>query len=118
MSEIRTFPSGATRDTEKGKLSYIRALDPLVMERYVEYIGEHRVRSDGGLRDWDNWKRGIPREVYLDSAFRHLMNVWMIHENINVENPHDGHVDIENALCGLIFNATGYLYEILYKEKK
>ncbi|KKM02617.1 hypothetical protein LCGC14_1782680, partial [marine sediment metagenome] len=35
MDKIRTFSSGATRDTTQGKLDYIKALSPIVLRRYV-----------------------------------------------------------------------------------
>jgi len=63
--KIRQFDSGATRDTDENKPSYVKALSPIVLQGYVEYLGRHRLQSDGNLRDWDNWKKGIPQEVYL-----------------------------------------------------
>ncbi|KKK60510.1 hypothetical protein LCGC14_3023660, partial [marine sediment metagenome] len=35
IPSIRTFESGATRDTTQGKLDYIKALSPIVLRRYV-----------------------------------------------------------------------------------
>lgn len=109
---IRTFDGGATRDTDVGKPNYIRALSPLVLQRYVAYLGEHRVQSDGNLRDWDNWKKGIPKQTYLEGLDRHRMALWLIHEGFPAYDNH-GPVAIEDALCGIIFNASGYLHGLL-----
>ena len=102
---MRNFDSGATRDTVSGKLSYVKALSPIVLRRYVEYLGKHRVQADGKLRDWDNWKQGIPKDVYLDSLGRHFVDVWL----------NEG--DIEESLCAVIFNAMGMLFERLNEGK-
>ena len=114
---VRTFDSGATRDTEQGKLNYLKALSPLVLQRYVSYLDEHRLQSDGTYRDWDNWKRGINKQAYRESRLRHEMASWLLHEGYSVYDNH-GLVDIEDALCGIIFNAMGDLFEILKEKEK
>ena len=115
MDNIRIFPSGSTRDTDIAKLNYIKALSPLVLHRFVEYLGKHRVQSDGNLRDWDNWKKGIPKQTYIESLMRHLIALWLLHDGFQAWDNH-GKVDIEDSLCAIIFNSSGYLHEIL-KEK-
>jgi hypothetical protein len=109
---IRKFGTGATRDTATGKLSYIKALCPLVLTRYVEYIGEHRRLPDGSIRDWDNWKQGIPPEVCLDSEGRHFLADWLMAEGYSVEDNH-GPVGEEDTLCAIIFNASCRLRAML-----
>jgi FMN phosphatase YigB (HAD superfamily) len=114
---MRIFESGATRDTSDGKLNYVKALSPIVLKRYVEYLGQHRQQADGGLRDWDNWKQGIPIDTYLDSLGRHFWAVWMLNHGYSVNDNH-GQVDIESSLCGVIFNSMGMLYELLKQKQK
>jgi len=114
-AEIRTFTSGATRDTAEGKPSYIKALSPIVLQGYVEYIGRHRTQSDGSVRDWDNWKQGIPQDVYLDGLGRHEMAVWLLCHGFPASDNH-GPVTLKDSLYGIIFNAQGMLHEILKKE--
>jgi len=111
-ASIRTFDTGATRDTAEGKLDYVRALSPIVLRRYVQYLNKHRLQSDGSYRDFDNWKKGIPQETYLSSGARHFMAVWLLAEGYEVSDNH-GPVNEEDALCGEIFNAMGKLHEIL-----
>lgn len=114
---MRVFPTGAIRDTDADKPNYIRALSPLVLQRYVAYIGKHRVQSDGNLRDWDNWKKGIPKQAYLEGLKRHLMALWLLHEGHPACDNH-GPVTIEDALCAVLFNASGYLHKILEAKGK
>jgi len=112
MSDIRKFETGATRDTDKDKLDYEGFLSPLVLERYARYMHQHRKQSDGNLRDSDNWQKGIPKEAYMKSAWRHFMDLWFEHRGFNSR---DG---IEEALCAIIFNCMGYLFEILKNKEK
>ena len=42
-NKIRTFETGATRDTELGKLDYEGFLSPTVLKAYAEYLNKHRV---------------------------------------------------------------------------
>ena len=67
---IRTFNTGATRDSDEGKLDFEGFLSPLVIERYAEYLNAHRVQSDGKLRDSDNWQNGMGLSVYMKSLWR------------------------------------------------
>lgn len=110
--KIRTFDSGATRDIVEGKLSYVKALSPIVLRRYVQYLDGHRKQSDGSMRDFDNWKKGIPEETYLDGLGRHFMNVWLLCQGFYAEDNH-GPVNLEDSLCAIIFNSTGMLHEAL-----
>ena len=110
-SKIRTFESGATRDTDEGKYDYEGFLSPLVLERYAEYMHKHRVQADGKLREADNWQKGIPKDAYMKSAFRHFMDWWKEHRGLKSRE------GIEDALMALLFNVMGYAHAIL-KEKK
>jgi hypothetical protein len=110
---IRTFESGATRDTAEGKLDYEGFLSPLALHRYAQYMNKHRVQSDGGLRDSDNWQKGIPLTQYLKSKWRHFMDIWAIRRGypiIAVEP------DLEEVLCADLFNTMGLLHECVKKR--
>ncbi|MDX1279384.1 dATP/dGTP diphosphohydrolase domain-containing protein [Oceanihabitans sediminis] len=106
----RYFDTGATRDTDEGKLDYEGFISPLVLERFAQYMNKHRYQSDGNIRDSDNWQKGIPQTAYMKSGWRHFMDWWKEHRGIKSKE------GIEEALCAVIFNASGYLFEIL-KEK-
>ena len=110
---IRTFDSGATRDTDEDKLDYEAFLSPAVLVRYAEHLHKHRKQSDGQLRDGDNWQHGIPQEVYMKSMFRHFMDVWLHHrDRSDLTNE-----ELEDALCALLFNIQGMLFEVLKENK-
>ena len=108
---IRIFESGATRDTDEGKWDYEGFLSPIVLKRYAEYMHKNRLQSDGNLRDSDNWQKGIDKNAYMKSGFRHFMDWWSLHRG------YEGRGDMEDALMALLFNVMGYTYEIL-KEKE
>jgi hypothetical protein len=119
---LRTFESGATRDDEDGKYDYEGFLSPLVLERYAEYMHEHRLQSDGNLRDSDNWQKGIPRNVYMKSMWRHFMDLWLYHRGHGaVELQKLGSstevVSVNDILCALMFNVMGYLHSRLTNAK-
>ena len=110
---IRTFETGATRDTDQGKHDFQGYLSPLVLKRFGEYMTTHRVQPDGNVRASDNWKKGIPKREYLSSLLRHVVDLWLLHEG----HPGINTQDIEEALCGALFNAQGYLHENLKEGK-
>lgn len=116
---MRTFATGATRDVDTTKLDYEGFLSPLVLRRYAEYLHKHRIQANGDLRASDNWQKGIPRPVYMKSAWRHFMEWWWLHRVGTSGHQADAPIyddDIQEAICAVIFNACGYLHETL-REK-
>ena len=107
---FRTFDTGATRDTDADKLDFESFLSPLVLRRFAQYMHENRRMGDGNLRSSDNWQQGIPRDQYMKSLERHLMDMWAIHRGFPLASDEP---DIEQALCGVLFNSMGYLFEVL-----
>ena len=113
MAEIRTFETGATRDTDAGKHDYEGYLSPSVLYRFGKYMTEHRQQSDGQLRDSDNWQKGIPKVQYLKSMLRHVFTLWRYSRGAL----HNDKL-LEDTLCGILFNTQGYLHEHLKLERK
>lgn len=109
--KIRTFETGATRDVDDDKLDFEGFLCPRALRRYAEYMHLHRKQSNGTLRDSDNWQKGIPKDQYMKSLWRHFWDVWANHRGAPTKE------DMETALCAMIFNGMGYLHETL-KEKE
>ena len=107
-SERRSFPSGATRDTDAGKLDFEGFLSPLALEAFANYMHKHRTQSDGSLRSSDNWKKGFDSSVYMKSMFRHFFAVWKAYTN---------DAPAEADLCALLFNVQGMLHEYLKHGK-
>jgi hypothetical protein len=116
--KIRKFETGATRDTDMGKNDYEGFLSPLVIERFGNYMTKHRKQSDGSMRDSDNWQKGIPKEIYIKSMWRHFLDLWFLHRGyFRFDKQRNENIDKQEALCAILFNVMGYLHEEL-KEKK
>ena len=115
---VRKFETGATRDTDENKLKYLGFLSQPVLKRYAEYLHENRKQKDGTFRDPDNWKKGIPLPVYMDSSLRHFMERWEHFLEIE-QTKHDQDelqcilFQLEQTLCAEMFNTMGMLHEIL-----
>jgi hypothetical protein len=108
----RTFATGATRDVDTDKPDYEGFLSPLVIEEYGRYMHHHRHMKDGSFRDSDNWQRGIPRDAYMKSAWRHFFDWWKLHRGLTARDT------LKRTLCAVIFNASGYLHEVLKADRQ
>lgn len=110
-SPMRTFDTGATRNNDAEQVDYEGFLSPLVLQAYARYMHTHRTQADGALRDSDNWQKGIPKDAYIKSGLRHVMDWWLIHRGL------PGRDDLVTALCAVLFNVMGYLHETLKAPK-
>jgi hypothetical protein len=70
-------------------------------------MDKHRKQADGELRDGDNWQKGIPKDAYIKSAWRHFLDWWKEHRGYASR---DG---LDEALGALLFNIMGYWHEVL-----
>ena len=109
---MRTFDTGATRDSDEAKYDPEGFLSPLVIERFNEYMHIHRFQADGVVRSSDNWQKGIPYDAYLKSMWRHFLVVWQHHRGYSALTNETQ----QEALCALLFNIQGYLHELLKRE--
>jgi hypothetical protein len=117
--KMRTFQTGATRNADTGKPDYEGFLSPLALEEFGKYMLSHQIQADGSLRASDNWQKGIPLTAYMKSLWRHLMAVWMLHRGYTVPNDEQGRpVTLKTALSATIFNAQGYLHEVVKKDRE
>jgi hypothetical protein len=105
---VRQFSTGANRDSDLGKLDYEAFLSPLVLRAYATFMDFNRSLADGSVRAGDNWQKGMPLDVYVKSAWRHFFAFWSIHRGWGAVNE-----TIVWAICGVIFNLSGYLHELL-----
>ena len=116
MSEMREFSTGATRNVDHNRLDFEGFYHPSVMKRFAEYMHKNRHQADGKMRDSDNWQKGIPRDAYMKSGFRHFFEWWEHHRAAG------GYIDqpdaLEEALCALLFNVQGYLFEHLKNKRQ
>lgn len=106
--ELRTFATGATRDTSQGKREPWGFTSALAEQRFCEYMHHHRKQSDGALRDSDNWKKGIPADAYKHSLGRHIQDLRLILEGYPGAARES---DLEEVLCSVLFNVQGLLHE-------
>ena len=104
---VRIFGTGATRNNDQTEHDYEGFLSPLSIHRFGEYMHEHRLQSDGSIRDSDNWQKGIPLEAYMKSLWRHIKDVWLTHRGY----PELAREPLEESLCAILFNAGGMLHE-------
>jgi len=109
---MRHFSSGATRDTDEGKLDFEGFLNPLVLEEFAKYMNHHRVQADGKLRTSDNWQAGIDKDAYMKSLWRHFHDMWKEHRGYKSRE------GMKFAISGILFNAMGYMLEVLRDEDK
>lgn len=110
---MRQYETGATRGSQKDKLSYSRFLDPGVLTEFCEYMQTHRFQIDGTVRDPDNWKKGILKDDYIDSLVRHTFDLWRAWNNGDIiTDPDRGTVmTMRDLMCAIMFNVMGLLYE-------
>lgn len=104
---MREFGTGATRNVDAALPDYEGFLSPIVLREFGKYMSKHRQQADGKVRDSDNWQKGIPLSSYMKSLLRHVMDLWLFHRG------YKGRDTIIDALCAIMFNAMGYLYELL-----
>ncbi|HVA10529.1 MAG TPA: hypothetical protein VNG12_27775 [Acidimicrobiales bacterium] len=113
---MRVFPTGASRDTETGKLDFEGALSPEVLWEFVAYMERHSAQ-DGTRRSADNWQRGWSRDVSMKSLMRHIMDLWLLHRGVRRARPEDGHVPtMTEALGGAFFGVMSYWLQWLREQ--
>jgi hypothetical protein len=117
---IRKSRGGSIRDRDNDKLDYEGCLSPIILESFAKYMKEHEICSDGSKRVSDNWQLGMEKSWYMKSLLRHVISTWKLHRGFKSHAERIGgkirNINIEDSLNGVIFNAMGYLFEIL-KER-
>lgn len=101
---IRTFDTGATRDTATGKFELAKYLSPAFINGFARYMNKHQVQSNGERRAGDNWQLGMPEETCLESLRRHEHDFWAILRGWTVRDEKGAEVTLEDAAYGLVFN--------------
>jgi hypothetical protein len=111
---VRTFDTGASRSNDAGKPDYEGYLSPQVLVAFGKYMTKHRQLPDGTTRASDNWQKGIPRDAYMKSLWRHFVDLWVLHRGGSPVDPITGEpVTLEDSLMALLFNVQGYAHEAL-----
>lgn len=101
----RTFETGAIRDDDSTKESYIETISWSAFKRYAQYMTGKKKKYGQG-----NFKKGIPIESYEESMVRNLQKYLANkYEGGNVEKE-------EDHLSAIVFNVFGIMHEELRKE--
>ena len=116
-SDVRKFDTGATRSADATRDDPEGYLSPIALDRLNEYMTKHRRQPDGSIRDSDNWQKGIPLPAYMKGLLRHVLHLWTRHRGFRGRDPMAS-ANIEEDLCAIIFNAQGYLHEVLKRKKE
>ena len=109
----RVFSSGAVRNNNNKKLDYSGFLDPAVENSFAQYMHKHRKMEDGTYRNSSDWKKGIPNQVLMESLYRHMMDVHLLHEGYDVIYENGDKITIKDCLNGVKFNINAYLLNII-----
>lgn len=100
--QVETYETGATRSKET-TFDPEGFINPAALVLYCEYMQRHRVQADGGLRDSDNWQKGMPTSRAIRSLLRHTLDAWLILRGHEPKS--DDCVSLTDAVCGVLFNA-------------
>jgi len=110
QSKARTFATGATRNNDPSRVDWVRMLSFPVLRAYGDYMAKHRKQADGSLRDFDNWKKGIPRKEIIESLFRHVLDLVSIQEG--GESRSNTELTKETC-CAIMFNVMAYMDSVI-----
>lgn len=125
---LRVAETGAIRDTDKGKIRYVGAISPVVLQGYGGYIEGHSWLKDGTRRDNKNWQKlfGTFEEhmqVCMESKTRHAIDVALIHDGYlklsrpYLENGTTDEIEAElEALYGEMFNVQAMIFALIQKQ--
>ncbi len=114
---MRTFDTGATRSDDAVRDDPEGYMSPIVIERFCQFMTKHREQEDGSVREGDNWQKGMPLAAYMKGLWRHMLHAWTRHRGHKVKDKLAA-ADIEEDLCAILFNAHGYLFEMLKKQER
>lgn len=97
---LTQFPSGAVRDAQDDKESYVETTSWIAFRRYSQYMTGKKERYGQG-----NFKKGIPAESYEESLIRHLTKYLINKYEGGSLEPNEDH------LAAIVFNTFGLMHE-------
>jgi hypothetical protein len=112
---VRTFATGATRDTAEGKTVPWRYGSAVVDHLFASYMQGHQKQSDGQLRAGDNWKKGFGIDVLDDCLSRHIQD-YRLHAEGHPELAREA--DIIQVLLAVKFNVDALILEHWTADQK
>lgn len=117
---FRVFDTGASRDTDKGKIDIDAVFPPELMESQAQYMLEHSTMPDGSTRSQSNWQKGMPIDTaYIKSLSRHFNDFRKVMRGHTVIDKKTGNPwTLEKLANAIVFNSNGILFEVLCKIGK
>lgn len=113
---MRSFSTGATRSSDAGRIDPEGFMNPLVVERFCEYMNKHRVQADGSTRASDNWQKGMPTASGLKGMWRHFLHLWTRLRGYAVTDPKAA-ADAEEDVCAIMFNCQVILLNLITERR-
>jgi hypothetical protein len=107
VDRMERYITGATRSEDGERIDPEGFISPFVLRRFSDYMAVHRRQADGQLRASDNWQKGMPKDRYLKSLLRHVMDLWIAWRGGSADE------SMEDLLCACLFNVQGMLHEML-----
>lgn len=97
---ITKFDTGAIRDSQEGKETYVETVSFRALRRFATYMTGKKKKYGAG-----NFKKGIPIENYEESLWRHVIKYF--------ENKYEGGTveKEEDHLAAIVFNTFGIMHE-------
>lgn len=104
--EIREFWEWYwNRNSDNGKYDIEGFINPLVLDKFYEYMHHHRFLENWEMRNSDNWQKWFWEEHYevcMKSLLRHVHDLWMEHRGYKSREW------VHSALMGSLFNLMAY----------
>lgn len=100
QKKVRSFTTGAVRDTDTDKENYVECLSFTALRRFGKYMKTQEKKYPPG-----NWRKGIPIIEYEKSLMRHLQKYFA--------NKYEGaklEPDVDH-LGAAFFNLQGIMHE-------
>jgi len=98
--KVRSFSSGAIRDSEESKEDYTETISWTAFKRYAQYMTGKKAKYGAG-----NFKKGIDISSYERSLLRHVQKYMSNKYEVGNTEKDDDHIS------AIIFNCFGILHE-------
>lgn len=98
--KVTKFKTGAIRDTQEGKESYVETISWSAFKRYAIYMTNKKTKYGSG-----NFKKGIPIDNYEESLIRHMQKYLANKYEGGTVEPNEDH------LSAIVFNVFGIMHE-------
>jgi len=109
--EREKYPTGAVRDTNKGKIRW-----DLIPVECLKRLAIHYTKG-AEKYDEENWKKGIPDSRFEESATRHW-NDYRLSRILTARQMEEDGIAKEDFLSATVFNILGLMWNEIQREKE